>query len=475
MAGLGESCSHVGALMFYIEAAVRIRESKTVTQEKAYWLLPSAHKEVEYKEVVSIDFTAPKTAKRKLDCKISEPNESSNQPKVIKNVSCYDKYKAPTTVELDTFYELLSKCGSKPAILSIITPYSKDYAPKLLKEDYPKILTELYDLNAVDQNYTELLKTCESIKIEITKEQAVTVEHATKAQSNDKAWFRFRAGRITASKMHNVCHTDVALPSQSLIKGICYPESYRFSSKATDWGCQHEKVARNLYETSMIEVHQDFKVHNSGLHISLDHPFIGASPDGYVSCVCCGEGCLEIKCPHCNKDQFIFEAAENKKFCIEKNGSEYRLSHKHPYCYQVQTQLNVCKKDYCDFYVWTEKDYHIERIYPDTEFWSTCVEKSSQFFRLCLLPELVGKFYSRNASIIKSISTCDAQEMKYCYCKKGEYGDMIGCDNTNCPCQWFHYECIGLKCAPKGKWYCPDCRKLDTFERKKKRVTKKKN
>ena len=206
MAGLGESCSHAGALMFYIEAPVTIRESKTVTQEKAYWLLPSAHKEVEYKEVVSIDFTAPKTAERKLDCKISEPNGSSNQQKVVKNVSCYDKYEAPATNELYTFYELLSKCGSKSAILSIITPYYKDYAPKLLKEDYPKILTELYDLNAVYQNYSELLKTCESIKIEVTEEQAVTVEHATKAQSNDKAWFRFRAGRITASKMHNVCH-----------------------------------------------------------------------------------------------------------------------------------------------------------------------------------------------------------------------------------------------------------------------------
>ena len=252
--------------------------------------------------------------------------------------------------------------------------------------------------------------------------------------------------------MH-VCHTDVALPSQSLIKGICYPESYQFSSKATDWGCQHKKVARNLYETSMIEVHQDFKVNDSGLHISLDHPFIGASLDGYVSCVCCGEECLEIKCPYSNKDQFIFEAAENKKFCLETNGSEYCLSRKHPYYCQVQIQLNVCKKDYCDFYVWTEKDYHIEHIYPDAEFWSTCVRKSSQFLKLCLLPELVGKFYSRNASIIKSTSTCDEQEMKYCYCKKGEYGDMIECDNTNCPCQQFHYECIGLKSAPKEKWY----------------------
>ena len=42
MAGLGEACSHVAAVMFYVECAVRIRNSKTVADEKAYWMLPPA-------------------------------------------------------------------------------------------------------------------------------------------------------------------------------------------------------------------------------------------------------------------------------------------------------------------------------------------------------------------------------------------------------------------------------------------------
>lgn len=46
IAGLGEVCSHVSALLFAIEAAVKMRNSKTVTQEKAYWLLPSATQKV---------------------------------------------------------------------------------------------------------------------------------------------------------------------------------------------------------------------------------------------------------------------------------------------------------------------------------------------------------------------------------------------------------------------------------------------
>ena len=42
MAGIGEVCSHNGALLFAVEAAVKIQNSKTVTEEKSYWLLPSA-------------------------------------------------------------------------------------------------------------------------------------------------------------------------------------------------------------------------------------------------------------------------------------------------------------------------------------------------------------------------------------------------------------------------------------------------
>ena len=69
-AGLGETFTHVAALLFSIEAVIRIRDSKTVTQEKAYWLLPSTIKKVEYKECKDIDFTPAKTMKKELDSNV---------------------------------------------------------------------------------------------------------------------------------------------------------------------------------------------------------------------------------------------------------------------------------------------------------------------------------------------------------------------------------------------------------------------
>ena len=51
----------------------------------------------------------------------------------------------------------------------------------------------------------------------------------------------------------------------------------------------------------------------------------------------------------------------------------------------------------------------------------------------------------------------DPNEPRYCVCNQVSYGDMVGCDNDDCPIEWFHYGCVGLTQAPKGKWYCPQC------------------
>lgn len=47
-----------------------------------------------------------------------------------------------------------------------------------------------------------------------------------------------------------------------------------------------------------------------------------------------------------------------------------------------------------------------------------------------------------------------APEKTYCYCQGPSYGEMIGCDNADCLREWFHLDCLGLKTAPSGTWYC---------------------
>ncbi|XP_030647344.1 inhibitor of growth protein 5a isoform X2 [Chanos chanos] len=58
----------------------------------------------------------------------------------------------------------------------------------------------------------------------------------------------------------------------------------------------------------------------------------------------------------------------------------------------------------------------------------------------------------------------DPNEPTYCLCHQVSYGEMIGCDNPDCPIEWFHFACVDLTTKPKGKWFCPRC----THDRKKK-------
>ena len=180
-------------------------------------------------------------------------------------------------------------------------------------------MTELYKAEYSQYNYISLLEACFETSIDITNEMAATIEKATKEQSGSNVWFRYRAGRVTASKMKAICHTDCANPAQSLIKGICYPEAFKFITKATSWGCKHEKVARDLYKQEMLKSHSDFEVGDSGLVIYPMWTHIGASPDGTACCACCSKGVVEVKCPYCHRNESVYDSATtDKNFCLNK-------------------------------------------------------------------------------------------------------------------------------------------------------------
>ena len=119
--------------------------------------------------------------------------------------------------------------------------------------------------------------------------------------------------------------------------------------------------------------------------VSLTHPFIGASRDGVIHCECCGHGVMEIKCPYCIMDEDPGTAS-----CL-LNG---KLSQKHAYFYQVQTQLFASSAGYADFIIATfngqQVSIFIERILPDKQFIEECVQKS-EFFKVCILPELLAR------------------------------------------------------------------------------------
>ncbi|KAI5189271.1 hypothetical protein NECID01_0466 [Nematocida sp. AWRm77] len=51
----------------------------------------------------------------------------------------------------------------------------------------------------------------------------------------------------------------------------------------------------------------------------------------------------------------------------------------------------------------------------------------------------------------------DEEDKPCCTCKQPAKGEMVVCDNPECPVEWYHAGCVGLKEMPKKKWLCQVC------------------
>lgn len=169
-------------------------------------------------------------------------------------------------------------------------------------------------------NWGALMLKVNEIKLLYTDELVQMVENVTKNQSKCKEWYHLRAGRITASVFKSVCRTSLLTPSVSLIQRICYPDGNNASSAAMNYGKENESTAaRACYGGFMKNHHHSLIVEECGLRISNKYPHLGASPDGIISCDCCGVGVIEIKCPYSARND------PNLTAYIKKKGSPVKI------------------------------------------------------------------------------------------------------------------------------------------------------
>ena len=208
----------------------------------------------------------------------------------------------------------------------------------------------------------ELRAQCERVfgAIKVTRDEADFLAASTTLRSECLMWFEHRKGRITASQFGPVFHTRLDNPSESLLNTILQEKSMP-NVPALQWGKEKEPVAREYYINATKDEHIDFSVELTGLHVNTSFPHLGASPDGIVSCACCGEGLLEIKCPY-SKREIDLKNVDDNSFYLKHTEQGLKLSNTHNYYYQIQGQLAVCDYyAYSDFVCWTTKGLHIYR------------------------------------------------------------------------------------------------------------------
>ena len=224
------------------EAGVRINKMKTCTSVPCKWVLPTPVTSVPYQELRDIDFSSSKSKKKKLDEQI---HLSSNRKETVTTNTATSTSYVPTQIQVKKFFERLHTSNTRPAILSLTPPYNQDYIPKTDTCKLPEPLTQLYSDEHCSLDYQGLLAKSKEVfqNIQVTDQQAKSIEEATRCQSKSHLWFQMRAGRITTSTFQQA---KLSSPSVSQVKNVCYGSS--FTSEATTWGCVQEKQVLQQYQ-----------------------------------------------------------------------------------------------------------------------------------------------------------------------------------------------------------------------------------
>lgn len=113
-------------------------------------------------------------------------------------------------------------------------------------------------------------------------------------------------------------------------------------------GRENERHAIHAYE-----VDSGHLVDAVGLVVHPDHPWLGASPDGLVG----DRGLVEIKCPSAFRGE----------------PPEYHLA-------QIQGQLEITDRDWCDYAQWVEGTIRVVRVYRDADWWASALPKLVEFW-----------------------------------------------------------------------------------------------
>ena len=221
-----------------------------------------------------------------------------------------------------------------------------------------------------------------------SQEACAKILDETKGQSENPKWREHRKGRLTASAFKNACSYSGDNINNSTVKS-CLGEYADFSNAATVYGQQKEKSVRTMYAKNHGQQHSHVRIFDTGLHVNPKFAHLGASPDALVDCQECGQGCIEIKCPYTCREMVMSEACLTKAVpCTYNEDGSLTISKKSSWYYQVQGEMMVTERKYCDLLIHTNKDTICKRIQYDEAFCIDMVKKLTIFYIQFIVPRL---------------------------------------------------------------------------------------
>ena len=221
----------------------------------------------------------------------------------------------------------------------------------------------------------------------------------TRAQSQSENWCSERLVRLTASTALDVLNIGKLVSNGATNAGIRASKYISNRLWHLDGGLQTTWMKYGLEsEAKAIEKYKNQtkkNVTSTGLWVNPKYPYLACSPDGLVD----DDGLVEIKSLKLFKEHEIQKIVKNGSTVVSKDilGRQYFeikdgkcvLKESHSYYHQIQLQLLVTERTYCDFVLYAaDSPVSIETIKRDEQLMSEILNHLSTFWFQVVSPEI---------------------------------------------------------------------------------------
>ncbi|KXJ06371.1 hypothetical protein AC249_AIPGENE12226 [Exaiptasia diaphana] len=222
----------------------------------------------------------------------------------------------------------------------------------------------------------------------------------------------------------------------------------RFLNTLGGTATEQEKIYVFFFKTLPLSDQEVLDIEKETKGQASCKPYIGASPDGLLSCKCCGQSVVEIKCPFSIRDSSVTEWWQPTDF-LERRNNTIQLKREHKYYYQVNGEMAVTGALRCYLLVWTPKELHVEVIKFDTGLWESALMKLDLFFKSYMAKVLLG------LHVIYFCPTCEKVILEGKELPNYSPDNSICCDRFS---SWFHFKCAQVRSIDEDQeWFCSAC------------------
>ena len=242
-----------------------------------------------------------------------------------------------------------------------------EVAANVLQNILKPIFDELQIYLPTEHKVNDLTKHFYDKNVVCSNETARQIFNATTQQSSSDEWHSERKFRISASKAHQI--------SNARKKDTCLNYFFErpFDSWSVRYGKETESIAKDKYKCITKN-----EIIESGLVISVQKPWLCASPDGIVKTTLGELIVLEIKCPSSCAGQTISVPYI----------SNDQLKKSHQYYTQIQIQLFCCNLKSAQLFVYSDIDFKLINVVRDDDYLLKLVPKLESIYFENILPEI---------------------------------------------------------------------------------------